>query len=191
MSDALSLAGLNMSVVVPIGVPELWVTATGHGRAGADFAQAYWETVEVAPAPGDQDPPWRLSTHARRGCRPGGNGGWTLDSGLHGAATAAVGTLLLAHLPNGLPREESHRLTHAAQEDADKVVAALGDPATWDAGTVDVDGYTFMLWVHHRREGFAAVADLGPVVLGAHGRIPPPQWQAVLLDPAAAQGRLR
>jgi hypothetical protein len=191
VSDTLSLAGLDMPVVIPIGVPDLWVSATGHSRAGGDPGGAYWESVEVAPAPGDQDPPWRLATFARRGCRPGGNGGWTLDSGLHGAATAAVGTLLLAHVPNGLPRDELHRLTEASREDADKVIAALGDPEVWQPGTIDVDGHRFMLWVHHRDEGFAAVADLGPVVLSAHGRTPPSQWRAALLDPAAAQGQLR
>ncbi len=191
MSDTLSLAGLDMPVAVPTGVPELWVSGTGRSRAGGDPGGAYWESVEVAPAPGDQDPPWRLTTFARRGCRPGGNGGWTLDMGIHSATTATVGTLLLAHVPNGLPHDELQQLTEAAQEGADKVVAALGDPAVWQPSTIDVDGHTFMLWMHYRDEGFAAVADLGPVLLGAHGRTPPSQWRAALLDPATAQGQLR
>jgi hypothetical protein len=185
------LLGLDIPVVVPTGFPELWVTATGHSRAGSDSAQGYWDSVEVAPAPGDQDPPWRLSTFARRGCRPVGNGGWTLDSGLPGAATAAVGTLLLTGVPNGLPGDALRLLMEAAQEDAEQVIAALRDPTVWRPSTIDVDGDRFMLWVHHRNEGFAAVADLGPVVLGAYGRTPPSKWQAALLDSVATQGRLR
>jgi hypothetical protein len=152
---------------------------------------AYWESVEVAPRPADQDPPWRLTTLARRGCRPGPDGGWILDPGLPEGAATAVGSLLLSAVPAGGPREELHRLADAAADGARRVAAALSDPAVWRVGVLDVDGHRFVLWTHEREEGFAAVADVGPVLLAASGRTPPAPWRLSLLDPAAARARLR
>jgi hypothetical protein len=105
-------------------------------------------------------------------------------------AANAVGTLLLAAVPHGGPRDELRRLTDAASERARRVAAALSDPAVWRVGDLDVDGHRFVLWTHEREEGVAAVADVGPVLLSAHGRTAPP-WQLTLLDPAAARDRLR
>jgi hypothetical protein len=185
------LDDLDVPVLVPSGVPEVWVTATGRGRIAGHDAPAYWESIEVAPRPGDQDPPWRLATTARRGCRPGRDGGWTLDPGPEQVAANAVGTLLLAAVPAGSPREELHRLTDAATDGARRVAVALSDPAVWRVGVLDVDGHRFVLWTHEREEGFAAVADVGPVLLAAHGRTAPAQWRLSLLDPVTARSRLR
>ncbi len=185
-----SLADLDVPVLVPAGVPDVWVTGTERSRVEGHGTPAYWGSIEVAPRPGDEDPPWRLTTVARRGCRPGWDGGWTLDPGAPEVAATAVGSLLLAAVPDGGPRDELHRLTGAASERARRVAAALSDAAVWRVGVLDVDGHRFVLWTHEREEGVAAVADVGPVLLAASGRTAPP-WQLTLLDPAAARDRLR
>ncbi len=184
------LDDLDMPVLVPSDVRDVWVTGTERSRVEGYDTPAYWGSVEVGPRPGDQDPPWRLTTIARHGCRPGGDGGWTVDPGLGDVAASAVGSLLLAAVPAGRPRDELHRLGEAATDDAGRVAAALHDPAVWRAATLDVDGHRFVLWTHSRDEGFAAVADLGRVLLAAHGRTTPPHWRLTLLEPAAARGRL-
>jgi hypothetical protein len=71
------------------------------------------------------------------------------------------------------------------------VAAALSDPAVWRVGALAVDGHRFVLWTYEREEGFAAVADVGPVLLAAHGRTAPAPWRLGLLDPATARSRLR
>jgi hypothetical protein len=185
-----TLAGLDMPVLVPDDVRAPWVTGTGRSRVGGGAAPEVWETVEVAPRPGDRDPSWRLTTLARRGCRPGGDGGWTADPGLADVAERAVGALLLSGVAPGGPREELHRFVDVVADRARQVAAALWDVAVWKPGVLDVGGHRLMLWVHEREEGFAAVADLGPVLVSASGRAAP-TWRASLLDPAAAQRRLR
>ncbi|WP_269168043.1 hypothetical protein [Modestobacter sp. VKM Ac-2977] len=170
---------------------DLWVSGTGLDRVGGASRPEFWTTVEVAPQPGDQDAPWRLTTLARRGCRPGGNGGWSADSGLPDIAGSAVEGVLLSSAPVGAPRDELHLLMESAHDVGQRAGAALSDPAVWAPGVLDVDGHRFMLWVHHRDEGFAAVADLGPVMVSAHGRTPPSRWAGSLLDPAAARRLLR
>ncbi len=182
---------LDVPVLVPGGVADVWVTATGRGRVGGPDAPACWESIEVAPRPADQDPPWWLTTLARRGCRPGSDGGWTLDPGPEEAAATAVGSLLLAAVPVGLPRDELRRLTDAAAAGARRVAAALSDPAVWRVGALDVDGHRFVLWTYEREEGFAAVPDVCPHLLAAHGRTAPAPWRLGLLDPATARSRLR
>jgi hypothetical protein len=189
---SLSLAGLDMPVLVPAQARrgDLTVTGTGKGRIGGS-ALEYWESVTVAPNGGaDDPPPWTLQTMARRGCRPGGDGGWSLDSGLPGAADAAVGGLLLEQLATGLPQDELRRRGREAVESARAIARRLDDPDTWAQATTDVDGHTFMLWFHRRAEGFAAVADLGAVVLAAHGRTPPDAWTFRLLSPQESQSAL-
>jgi hypothetical protein len=183
------LTGLDMPVLVLTGM-DLWVSATGRGRVGGVTEPQFWETVEVAPQPGDQDPPWRLTTSARRGCRPGGHGGWTADHGLPDVAGAAVANVLLQSAA-GKPPDELHRHMELVQHVGERTAAMLRDPAVWSPGVLEVDGHRFVQWTHRRDEGFAAVADLGPVMVSAHGRIPPSSWTGSLLDPATAQHVLR
>ncbi len=184
------LGDLDVPVLVPAGVPDVEVTGTERGRVEGHDTPAYWGSIEVAPRPGEEDPPWRLTTVARRGCRPGRDGGWTLDPGLEQVAATAVGSLLLAAVPTGFPRDELRRLADAATERARRVAAALSDPAVWRVGVVHVDGHGFVLWTHECEEGSAAVADLGPVLFAASGRTAPAEWRLTLLDPATARSRL-
>jgi hypothetical protein len=189
----ISLACLDMPVLVPAGVPtrSLRVLATGRGSV-AGRALTYWEDVSVGPgprpnAPADAVPPWSVRTIARRGCRPGPDGGWTLDGSLRGVAETAVTSMLLKLVPHGLPAEELLRSTEQAGATGRAVAARLDDVRTWRRTTMDVDGHTFMLWLHQRAEGFAAVADLGACRVVLHGLRPPPAWRFTLLSAEAAR----
>lgn len=96
-------------------------------------------------------------------------------------------SLLLEQIPYGLRREETHRRADEAGDSARAIAGRLRDPRTWARTTMDVDGHAFMLWVHERAEGFAAVADLGACLVAAHGRSRPATWTFTLLAPAEAQ----
>jgi hypothetical protein len=187
-----SLAGLDMSVLMPAWSPVDQVEVVGAGWASVrGRGPEYWEDVSVAPvglrgAP----PPWTVRTLARRGCRPGYDGGWTMDTPLARNAATPVVDLLLQQIPYGLPREEIRRRAEAASDTGDAVGDALMDEQIWSRATADVDGHAFVLWVHRRAEGFAAVADLGPCVLAVHGRTPPSAWRFTLLAPDAARAAL-
>jgi hypothetical protein len=189
----ISLAGLDMPVLVPAGVPtrSLRVLAAARGSV-ADSVLSYWEDVSVGPGPRpntppDASPPWSVRTIARRGCRPGPDGGWTVDGGLRGVAETAVTSMLLKLVPDGLPVEELLRSTEQAGATGRAVAARLDDVRTWRRTTMDVDGHTFMLWLHQRAEGFAAVADLGACRVVLHGLRPPPAWRFTLLSAEAAR----
>jgi hypothetical protein len=189
----ISLAGLDMPVLVPAGVPtrSLRVLATGRGSV-AGSGLPYWEDVSVGPGarrgtPADGPPPWSVRTIARRGCRPGPDGGWSADGSLRGIAETAVTSLLLKLIPDGLPALEALRCTEQASATGRAVAARLDDVGTWPRTTMDVDGHTFLLWMHQRAEGFAAVADLGACRAVLHGLRPPPAWRFTLLQPGAAQ----
>jgi len=87
-----SLSGLDMPVLVPAGVPvrSLRVLAAGQGHVPGT-ALTYWEDVSVGSAARPDTPdgvpaPWSVRTIARRGCRPGPDGGWTADGSLRGIA---------------------------------------------------------------------------------------------------------
>jgi hypothetical protein len=192
----ISLAGLDMPVLVPAGVPirSLRVLATGRGTV-AGSGLNYWEDVSVGPgprptAPADGPPPWSVRTIARRGCRPGPDGGWTTDGSLRGVAETAVTSMLLKLIPNGLPAEEALRSTEQAGAIGRAVGARLDDVRTWPRTTMDVDGHGFLLWLHQREEGFAAVADLGACRVVLHGLRPPPAWRFTLLPAEAARATL-
>jgi hypothetical protein len=192
----MSLAGLDMPVLVPAGVPSrsLRVLATGRGSV-AGSPVSWWEDVSIGPAsrtsaPAGSAPPWSVRTIARRGCRPGHDGGWTTDGGLRGVAETAVTSLLLKLVPEGLPAEEALRCTAQAGATGRSVAARLDDVRTWSRATMDVDGHAFVLWLHQRPEGFAAVADLGACRVVLHGLRPPPAWRFCLLRPEAAQAAL-
>jgi hypothetical protein len=191
-----SLAGLDMPVLVPAGMPtrSLRVLATGRGSV-AGSPLPWWEDVSVGPVvrphtPADAPPAWSVRTIARRGCRPGGDGGWTTDGSLRGIAEGAVTSMLLKLIPAGLPTEDARRCTEQASATGRSVAARLDDPGTWLRTTMDVDGHAFLLWLHQRPEGFAAVADLGACRVVLHGRRPPPAWRFSLLAPQTAQAVL-
>jgi hypothetical protein len=185
-----SLAGLDIPVLLPAGTApgELTVVATGRSSAGS--APAYWESLAVAPDDGTGGASWTLETHARRGCRPGADGGWTVDLGLPAVAQAAVGGLLLRQIPHGLSVAELERRADEATGTARMVGARVDDPGIWARTTVDVDGHGFVLWVHRRAEGFAAVADLGPCFLVMHGATEPAAWAFTLASPDDARAAL-
>jgi hypothetical protein len=192
----ISLAGLDMPVLVPAGVPvrSLRVLATARGNV-AGTALQYWEDVSIGPAsrrdaPVDAATPWSVRTIARRGCRPGPDGGWTADGSLRGIAETAVTSMLLKLIPYGLPAEETLRFTEQAGATGRAVAARLEDAATWQRTTMHVDGHPFLLWLHRRPEGFAAVADLGPCRVVLHGQRPPVTWRFSLLPPREAQAAL-
>ena len=163
--------GRDMPVPVPADVPPggLRVVGTGTGSLPGTRRPRWWEVIDVAPVGDDGvPPPWVVRTVARRGCRPGGDGGWTVDGGLPAVAATAVEDL--------------------SGEAGGLVAARLDDERTWARTTLDVDGYAFVLRVYRRPEGVVAVADLGPVLVAVSGRTPPPgAWAARLLDPAAAR----
>lgn len=183
-----SLAGLDIPVLLPAGTAagDLTVVATGKSSVGG--GPSYWGSLAVAPDDGTDGATWTAETHARRGCRPA-DGGWTLDFGLSAAADAAVGGLLLKRIPHGLSVEELERRADEATATARGVAGRLEDPATWARTTADVDGSAFVLWVHRRTEGFAAVADIGFCLLAVHGGTEP-AWAFTLLWPDAARAAL-
>ena len=188
----ISLAGLDMPVLVPAGMParSLRVLATGRGSV-AGSPVSWWEDVSVGPgprwdAPAGTAPPWSVRTIARRGCRPGPDGGWTADASLRGIAETAVTSMLLKLIPDGLPVTDALRCTERAGATGRAVAARLDDVRSWSRATMDVDGSAFVLWLHQRPEGFAAVADLGACRVVLHGQRPPPSWRFTLLSPEAA-----
>ncbi|SFE58919.1 hypothetical protein [Blastococcus tunisiensis] len=187
-----SLAGLDMPVVLPRWVPSgaVEVVSTGTGRADAG-GPAYWDDISLGPAGHRGGPrPWTVRTLARRGCRPGSDGRWTVDPSLDRAAATAVVELLLNQIPSGLPADDIRRLVNAAGDTGDRVARRLMDQRTWQRTQADVDGHAFVLWYHRRPEGFAAVADLGPAVLLVHGQVPPDVWVFALAWPEQARALL-
>ena len=187
-----SLADLDMPVVVPRWVPSgaVEVVSTGKGRVGSADPE-YWDDVSVGPAGHRGGPrPWTVRTLARRGCRPGLDGGWTVDPPLDRAAATAVVELLLQRIPPGLPHEAAGRLVDEAGATGDRVARRLMDRRTWTRTAADVDGHAFVLWFHRRPEGFAAVADLGLCVLLVQGQVPPDVWVFALLWPEQARAVL-
>jgi hypothetical protein len=186
-----SLADLDMPVVLPRWVPSgaVEVVSTGKGRAGS--GPEYWDDISVGPAGHRSGPrPWTVRTLARRGCRPRPGGAWTQDPPLDRAAATAVVELLLQRIPDGLPGESVRQLVDQAGDTGDRVGRRLMDERSWHRETADVDGHEFVLWFHHRREGFAAVADLGLVTLIAHGLVPPDVWVFSLVWPDQARSVL-
>jgi hypothetical protein len=187
-----SLAGLDMSVLLPAWLPhdQMEVVGTGKGSVRGSGPE-YWEDVSLAPlAAGNGAPAWTVRTLARRGCRPGWDGGWTMDAPFARAAGTAVTSLLLEQIPYGLPYEETRRRANQAVDTGDAVGEQLMDEQAWTRETAVVDGHAFVLWLHRRLEGFAAVADLGPCALVMHGRTPPDEWSFTLLAPDAARAAL-
>jgi hypothetical protein len=187
-----SLSGLDMPVVLPRWVSSgaVEVVSTGKGRADATGPE-YWDDVSVGPAghrSGSRS--WTVRTLARRGCRPGADGRWTVDPPLDRAAATAVVQLLLQRIPSGLPAESIRRLVNEAGDTGDRVARRLADQRTWGRTVADVDGHDFVLWFHRRTEGFAAVADLGLCVLLVHGQVPPDVWVFALLWPEQARAVL-
>ncbi|TQN41972.1 hypothetical protein FHU33_1361 [Blastococcus colisei] len=187
-----SLSGLDMPVVLPRWVSSgaVEVVSTGKSRAVAAGPE-YWDDISVGPAGHRGGPrPWTVRTLARRGCRPGVDGGWTVDPLLDRAAATAVVELLLQRIPQGLPGEAVRRLVDEAGDTGDRVARRLMDQRTWSRTEADVDGHAFVLWFHRRPEGFAAVADLGLSVLLVHGQAPPDVWVFALLWPEQARAVL-
>jgi hypothetical protein len=192
----ISLAGLDMPVLVPAGVPprSLSLLAAARGTA-APGAPSWWEDVSVGPVPPPGTPPdappaWSVRTIARRGCRPDADGGWTVDGSLRGVAETAVTSMLLKLIPHAASAEDTLRWTQQASATGRAVAARLDDVRSWPRTTMDVDGHPFVLWLHQRAEGFAGVADLGACRVVLHGRRPPPAWRFTLLPAATARTAL-
>ncbi|WP_324273753.1 hypothetical protein [Blastococcus brunescens] len=187
-----SLSDLDMPVVLPRWVSSgaVEVVSTGKGRAVAGGPE-YWDDISIGPVGHRGGPrPWTVRTLARRGCRPRSDGRWTGDPSLDRAAATAVVQLLLQQIPSGLPAESIRRLVNEAGDTGDRVGRRLMDQRTWTRGEADVDGHPFVLWLHRRPEGFAAVADLGLSVLLVHGQVPPDVWVFALLWPEQARAVL-
>ncbi len=186
-----SLDGLDMPVVLPRWVSSgaVEVVASSRGRVGG--GPEYWDDVSLGPA-GHRGGlrPWTVRTLARRGCRPGPDGGWTVDPPLSRAAATAVVELLLQRIPEGLSADAAGRLVDQAGDIGDRVARRLQDQRSWHRTEADVDGHAFVLWFHRRREGFAAVADLGLAVLLVHGQVPPDVWVFSLAWPEQARAVL-
>jgi hypothetical protein len=187
-----SLTGLDMPVVLPRWVSSgaVEVVASSRGRIGGTGPE-YWDDVSLGPAGHRGGPrPWTVRTLARRGCRPGPDGGWTVDPPLDRAAATAVVELLLQRIPPGLPADAAGRLVDEAGDTGTRVARRLLDQRSWRRTEADVDGHAFVLWFHRRREGFAAVADLGLAVLIVHGQVPPDVWVFSLAWPEQARAVL-
>ena len=180
----MSLADLDMPVVVPRWIPVDRIGAAGGGKGSVG---GYWDDVQLQPLASPAD--WTVRTLGRRGRRPV-DGGWTLDAPLESAAATAIVNLLLQQIPSGLPPEEVRRRVEAASDTGDAVGERLTDEGAWGRTTAGVDGHAFVLWLHERGEGFAAVADLGICALACYGRTPPPAWEFSLLWPDAARAAL-
>jgi hypothetical protein len=110
-----------------------------------------------------------LRTMVRRGHRigPGGHAGW-IATELRDMAEHAVCNLLLAQTA-GLPQGELRAAGEAAVVRG-RELADLCYRPPWLSGQVDVDGVAYQLVTIELDGGFAAAADLGPVVLAAWGR---------------------
>ena len=181
-----------MPVVLPRWVPSgaVEVVSTGKSRAAAGGPE-YWDDISVGPAGHRGGPrPWTVRTLARRGCRPGPDGRWTVDPPLDRAAATAVVQLLLHQIPSGLPAETIRRMVNEAGDTGDRVARRLTDQRTCTRGETDVDGNPDVRWLHRRPEGFAAVADLGLCVLLVHGQAPPDVWVFALVWPEQARALL-
>lgn len=186
-----SLADLDMPVVLPRWVSSGAVEVVASSRGRVDGGPEYWDDVSLGPLGHLGGPrPWTVRTLARRGCRPGADGGWTTDPPLDRAAATAVVELMLQQIPAGLPAEDVRAMVDQAGDTGDRVGRRLADPRTWQRTEADVDGHAFMLWFHRRPEGFAAVADLGLAVLLVHGQVPPDVWVFSLAWPDQARAVL-
>jgi hypothetical protein len=185
------LVGLDMPVVLPRWVSSgaVEIVASSRGRVGG--GPEYWDDVSLGPVGHRGGPrPWTVRTLARRGCRPGPDGGWTADPPLDRSAATAVVELMLQQIPAGLPAEDVRAMVDQAGDTGDRVGRRLTDPRTWLRTEADVDGHAFVLWFHRRPEGFAAVADLGLAVLLVHGQVPPDVWVFSLAWPEQARAVL-
>lgn len=186
-----SLADLDMPVVLPRWVSSGAVEVVASSRGRVDSGPGYWDDVSLGPLGHRGGPrPWTVRTLARRGCRPGADGGWTTDPPLDRAAATAVVELMLQQIPGGLPAEEVRAMVDQAGDTGDRVGRRLADPRTWQRTEADVDGHAFVLWFHRRPEGFAAIADLGLAVLLVHGQVPPDVWVFSLAWPDQARAVL-
>lgn len=186
-----SLDGLDMPVVLPRWVSSGAVEVVAAGRSRVGGGPEYWDDVSLGPAGHRGGPrPWTVRTLARRGCRPGSDGGWTVDPPLSRAAATAVVELLLQRIPEGLSADEAGRLVDEAGDTGDRLARRLQDQRSWRRTEADVDGHAFVLWFHRRREGYAAVADLGAAVLIVHGQVPPDVWVFSLAWPEQARAVL-
>lgn len=186
-----SLADLDMPVVLPRWVSSGAVEVVASSRGRVDGGPGYWDDVSLGPLGHRGGPrPWTVRTLARRGCRPGADGGWTVDPPLDRAAATAVVELMLQQIPAGLPAEDVRAMVDQAGDTGDRVGRRLADPRTWQRTQADVDGHAFVLWFHRRPEGFAAVADLGLAVLLVHGQVPPDVWVFSLAWPDQARAVL-
>jgi len=180
------LAGLDIPVLLPAWERPGKLRVVGTGRSSVGNNPAYWESVAVGPDDGSGGASWTLETLARRGSRPGGDGGWSVDPGLPSAAGAAVGTLLLQRIPTGPAADELDRQAEETRELAGSVAGKLGDASVWSPAEMHVDGSAFVVWIHRRSEGFAAVADVGPCLLLMHGSTEPRAWAFRLVPPDEA-----
>jgi len=186
-----SLADLDMPVVLPRWVSSGAVEVVASSRGRVDGGPGYWDDVSLGPLGHRGGPrPWTVRTLARRGCRPGADGGWTVDPPLDRAAATAVVELMLQQIPTGLPADDVRAMVDQAGDTGDRVGRRLADPRTWQRTQADVDGHAFVLWFHRRPEGFAAVADLGLAVLLVHGQVPPDVWVFSLAWPDQARAVL-
>ena len=186
-----SLVDLDMPVVLPRWVSSGAVEVVASSRGRVDGGPGYWDDLSLGPlGPRGGSRPWTVRTLARRGCRPGADGGWTTDPPLDRAAATAVVELMLQQIPGGLPAEEVRAMVDQAGDTGDRVGRRLADPRTWQRSEADVDGHAFVLWFHRRPEGFAAVADLGLAVLLVHGQVPPDVWVFSLAWPDQARAVL-
>ncbi len=186
-----SLADLDMPVVLPRWVSSGAVEVVASSRGRVDGGPGYWDDVSLGPLGHRGGPrPWTVRTLARRGCRPGADGGWTTDPPLDRAAATAVVALMLQQIPGGLPADDVRAMVDQAGDTGDRVGRRLADPRTWQRTEADVDGHAFVLWFHRRPEGFAAVADLGLAVLLVHGQVPPDVWVFSLAWPDQARAVL-
>jgi hypothetical protein len=192
------LEQLDFPVAVPadLALADLRVVGSGWGGSGGPDALVRWGNVDVAlrtHPDEDADPPWQLSTRPRRGAVPAGppGKGLLVDPDVASLAEDAVGSVLLRRLPPGLDREERRRRLEEDQRTAQRLRAAfvlLPPPESpWELRALDVDGRPFAWWVHEDELGWAAVADLGAVLLVGHGTGSAPRpWPLRMLPPGGA-----
>jgi hypothetical protein len=164
--------------------PALTGLAGGDGGGLYDVTVGYGQRAEMGA--------WlSLRTVARRGHRvhPGGRTAW-VSTELPDIARLAITDLLLADIPNGMPKPELRRL--AEQRIArGKGLAESFPRDRWATRSVDIDQRQFVLWLLELETGFAAVADYGPVMLAASGTEPGTwSWQLTAAPPDAARSVL-
>ena len=139
-----SLADLDMPVVLPRWVSSGAVEVVASSRGRVDGGPGYWDDVSLGPLGHRGGPrPWTVRTLARRGCRPGADGGWTTDPPLDRAAATAVVELMLQQIPGGLPADDVRAMVDQAGDTGDRVGRRLADPRTWQRTEADVDGHAF------------------------------------------------